>query len=161
AFPKFRRSRTTRTLGWASCSRVRAPKVLSVDPSSTKTASHARPSPANAEASSSYRSATLRSSLCTGMTTEITPRGYPCGCGSVALVPQLPAVSDALAAVLERAAPLPAEAVVLERAAGRVLAEEVRAAVDLPPFPSSSMDGYAVRAADVPGVLRIVGKVAA
>jgi molybdopterin molybdotransferase len=95
------------------------------------------------------------------MTTEITPRGYPRGSGSVAIVAQLLSVADALAAVLARVQPLPAEDVQLEAAAGRVLAEPVSAAVDLPPFPSSSMDGYAVRAGDVPGTLRIVGKVAA
>jgi molybdopterin molybdotransferase len=76
-------------------------------------------------------------------------------------VTQLLPVADALAAVLARARPLPAERVALEQAAGRVVAEPVRSLVDLPPFPSSSMDGYAVRAADTPGVLRIVGRVAA
>jgi molybdopterin molybdotransferase len=37
----------------------------------------------------------------------------------------------------------------------------VRAAVDLPSFPSSAMDGFALRAADTPGELRIVGESAA
>ena len=55
-------------------------------------------------------------------------------------------VDEALAAVLARAAPLPAEQVELERAPRRVLAEPVSSPVELPPFPSSSMDGYAVRA---------------
>ena len=45
----------------------------------------------------------------------------------------------------------------LDEAAGRVLAEPARAAVDLPPFPSSAMDGFAVRAADTPGELPVVG----
>jgi molybdopterin molybdotransferase len=71
------------------------------------------------------------------------------------------AVSDALAAVLDRARALPVEETELEAASGRVLAGPVRSAIDLPPFPSSSMDGYAVRAADTPGTLRVVGKVAA
>lgn len=70
-------------------------------------------------------------------------------------------VAEALAHVLARAEPLPVESVQLELAAGRVLAEPVSSPVELPPFPSSSMDGYAVRAADLPGVLRIVGRVAA
>ena len=74
--------------------------------------------------------------------------------------PLLP-VADALAAVLARAEALPREQVLLEAAAGRILADSVASIVDLPPFPSSSMDGYAVRAADVPGTLRIVGRVAA
>ena len=43
------------------------------------------------------------------------------------------------------------ETVPLARRAGRVLAEAVQAAVDLPPFDSSAMDGFAVRAADTPG----------
>jgi molybdopterin molybdotransferase len=46
-------------------------------------------------------------------------------------------------------------------AAGRVTAEPARAAVDLPPFASSAMDGYAVRAADLPGRLPVVAHVAA
>lgn len=74
--------------------------------------------------------------------------------------PLLP-VADALAAVLARAEPLPVEQVPLEEACGRILAEAVASPVDLPPFPSSSMDGYAVRAVDLPGVLRLVGRVAA
>jgi molybdopterin molybdotransferase len=46
-------------------------------------------------------------------------------------------------------------------AAGRVTAEEVRAQVDLPPFASSAMDGFAVRAADLPGTLAVAGESAA
>jgi len=42
-----------------------------------------------------------------------------------------------------------------------VLAEPALAAVDLPPFPSSAMDGYAVRSAEVPGSLPVVGEAAA
>jgi len=76
-------------------------------------------------------------------------------------VSDLIAVPDALAAVLRRAYALPVEETELESAAGRVLAGPVRSPIDLPPFPSSSMDGYAVRAADAPGPLRVVGKVAA
>jgi molybdopterin molybdotransferase len=63
--------------------------------------------------------------------------------------------------VLARARPLPAEHVPIAEAAGRVVAEDVRAAVDLPPFASSAMDGFAVRAADLPATLRIVGESAA
>jgi molybdopterin molybdotransferase len=37
----------------------------------------------------------------------------------------------------------------------------VNAAVDVPPFANSAMDGYAVRAADTPGRLRVIGEVAA
>jgi molybdopterin molybdotransferase len=95
------------------------------------------------------------------MTTEITSRGYPVRLVYRAVVDQLLTVAEALALVLARAEPLPAERVMLEQAAGRILAEAVVSTVDLPPFPSSSMDGYAVKAADLPGVLRVVGRVAA
>ena len=63
--------------------------------------------------------------------------------------------------VLERVRALPSEPVSLELAGGRVLAEPARAVVDLPPFPSSAMDGYAVRSADVPGTLPVPVRVAA
>lgn len=46
-------------------------------------------------------------------------------------------------------------------AVGMVLAETIRANADAPAFASSAMDGYAVRVADVPGDLRVVGEVAA
>lgn len=46
-------------------------------------------------------------------------------------------------------APLGAEDVTLERLAGRVLADDVRAALDAPPFDRSTVDGFAVRAADL------------
>jgi molybdopterin molybdotransferase len=70
-------------------------------------------------------------------------------------------VAEAQRLVLERVSPLPPETVATGDAAGRVLAEDARAVVDLPPFPSSAMDGYAVRAADLPGELRAVGRVLA
>src|SRR4029079_9091176 len=63
--------------------------------------------------------------------------------------------------VLKRARPLPAETVSIAAAAGRVSTEDVVARVDLPPFASSAMDGFAVRAADLPGTLRIAGESAA
>jgi molybdopterin molybdotransferase len=70
-------------------------------------------------------------------------------------------MEEAQRLVLERAHTLPGERVTLERAAGRVLTEPARALVDLPPFPSSAMDGFAVRAADVPATLPVVARVAA
>ena len=70
-------------------------------------------------------------------------------------------IDEALALVLERAAPLGAEPVPLVDARDRVIAEDARAVVDLPPFASSAMDGFAVRAADLPGTLRIAGESAA
>lgn len=70
-------------------------------------------------------------------------------------------MNEALALVLERVRPLAAEDVSLEDAAGRVLAEPARSALDLPPFASSAMDGFAVRAADTPGSLPVVFRIAA
>jgi molybdopterin molybdotransferase len=76
-------------------------------------------------------------------------------------VAALLSIDDALERVLAHAKPLRGEPVRVEDAAGRVLAEAARARVDLPPFASSAMDGFAVRAADTPGRLPIVARVAA
>jgi molybdopterin molybdotransferase len=46
-------------------------------------------------------------------------------------------------------------------AAGRVLAEDIPADRDYPPFPRSARDGFAVRAADLPGTLDVIGEVRA
>jgi molybdopterin molybdotransferase len=73
-------------------------------------------------------------------------------------------IAEAQRLILERAKPLEAERVPIERAAGRVLAEPVAAAVDLPPFPSSAMDGYALCSADTqaaPVTLPIVERIPA
>lgn len=53
------------------------------------------------------------------------------------------------------------EVVPLLEAAGRVLAETIAADRDYPPTPRSMRDGFAVRAGDVPGVLRVIGEVRA
>lgn len=79
--------------------------------------------------------------------------------------PRLHSVEEARAAVFAAVpGPLPPETVPTEAALGRVLAEPVRAAVDLPPWDNSAMDGYAVRSVDVaaarpeaPVVLEVVG----
>ena len=55
----------------------------------------------------------------------------------------------------------PTEIISLSEAAGRVLAREARADRDLPALSRSVRDGYAVRAADVPGELEIAGEVRA
>ncbi len=55
----------------------------------------------------------------------------------------------------------PREEVPLAEAAGRVLAESVRADRDYPPLARSIRDGFAVRAADLPGELRVTGEVRA
>jgi len=56
---------------------------------------------------------------------------------------------------------LMSETVPLDQALGRVLAEDVTAIRDQPPFATSAMDGYAVRSADTPGALEIAGESAA
>ena len=73
-------------------------------------------------------------------------------------------VAEALALVLEGVEPLPSQAVPLEDAFGRVLANDLTARRTQPPEAMSAMDGYAVRAADVataPTALRVVGEVSA
>ena len=68
-------------------------------------------------------------------------------------------VSEARRVVLESVAILGAEQVKLEQSLGRVLAEEVRANRDQPPYDISAMDGYALRSADlakVPAMLEII-----
>jgi molybdopterin molybdotransferase len=70
-------------------------------------------------------------------------------------------IDEALALVLAKIAPLPLEDVPIGAAADRVLGEDARAGTDLPPFDSSAMDGFAVRAGDTPGELAVVGHSAA
>ena len=60
-------------------------------------------------------------------------------------------VDEALQHILRDLQPLPAELAPLDEALGRVLAEDLVAAIDLPPFANSSMDGFAMRAADLHG----------
>jgi molybdopterin molybdotransferase len=76
-------------------------------------------------------------------------------------MPPLLSIEEALGRVLARARPLEPERVPLADAAGRVLAEDVASRVDLPPFPSSAMDGFAVHSADTPGRLPVVFRIAA
>jgi molybdopterin molybdotransferase len=76
-------------------------------------------------------------------------------------VAPLQTVEEALASVLERVVPLASERVQLGAVAGRVLAAPAVARVDLPPFPSSAMDGFAVLASDTPGMLPIGARIAA
>ncbi|HEY6835420.1 MAG TPA: molybdopterin molybdotransferase MoeA, partial [Gaiellaceae bacterium] len=70
-------------------------------------------------------------------------------------------IEEAQRLILERVRPLEAERVQLEEAMGRVVAEDAAAVVDLPPFPSSAMDGFAVRSSDTPGVLPVEVRIAA
>ncbi|OWU83848.1 molybdenum cofactor biosynthesis protein MoaA [Oceanicola sp. 22II-s10i] len=72
-------------------------------------------------------------------------------------------VEEALAGLFGLVTPLGSETVPLTRASGRVLAEDIVARRDQPPFAASAMDGYAVIAAEaVPGAtFRVIGEAAA
>lgn len=77
-------------------------------------------------------------------------------------------VSDAQQRLIGQFSVLNARRVPLVEAAGRVLAEAVISSIDLPPFSNSSMDGFAVQAADLasarqdqPAVLRVVADIPA
>lgn len=77
-------------------------------------------------------------------------------------------VAEASAHMLAGVAPVAGEPVPLGRALGRVLARDVVSPVTLPPWDNASMDGFALRAADVAGAsadrpirLRVVETIAA
>lgn len=71
-------------------------------------------------------------------------------------------VEEARERIMARARPGDPEQVPLAGAAGRVpVTFTTVAAVDVPPFDNSAMDGFALRAADAPGELRFLGEVAA
>jgi molybdopterin molybdotransferase len=67
----------------------------------------------------------------------------------------------AAALVLDHTPVLPIEQVALGDAVGRVLARDLRAPAELPAFPASAVDGFAVRTADAGKALREVGESAA
>src|SRR4051812_7360335 len=60
-------------------------------------------------------------------------------------------VEEALAAVMERVGPLPPRSRPTVEAVGCVLAEDVAADLDLPPFDKALVDGFAVRSEDLQG----------
>src|SRR5258705_11411961 len=77
-------------------------------------------------------------------------------------------VAEASERVLAEIRPLDVETVPLRRALGRILAEDISATVRMRPWSNSSMDGYAVRSADItpvmkgePVTLRVVAPIAA
>lgn len=79
---------------------------------------------------------------------------------------RLRSVTEHIERVLALVAPLPMVSLDLADADGSVLAEDLYAAVSVPPFDSAAMDGYAVRLADLPPgggsvTLRVAGDVAA
>jgi putative molybdopterin biosynthesis protein len=87
----------------------------------------------------------------------------------VSMFRKLLSLEDAKSRIAEVFSPKPlgAEEVPLSEAAGRVLAEDVISPIDVPPFSRSTVDGYAVKAADTfgaeenkPAALKIVGSVA-
>ena len=74
------------------------------------------------------------------------------------------AITEAIQIVLQQTRRLANESVSISQARNRILAEDIIADTDLPPFDRAQMDGYAVRAADItntPARLRIVGESAA
>ncbi|MFI6427980.1 molybdopterin molybdotransferase MoeA [Promicromonospora sp. NPDC050880] len=79
---------------------------------------------------------------------------------------RLRGVTEHIERVLGLVAPLPARPVDVADALGEVVAEDLYAAVSVPPFDSAAMDGYAVRLMDLPSdgspvSLRVTGDVAA
>lgn len=67
-------------------------------------------------------------------------------------------VAEVLALIDARTRPLERELVTATEATGRVLAGGVVSGVDVPSFARSAMDGFAVRSADAPGEMRLVGE---
>lgn len=61
-------------------------------------------------------------------------------------------VDWAVEQILNRITRLPTQTLSIEEALGRVLAQDIYAEISLPPFPNSSMDGYAIRAEDATSV---------
>ncbi|MHC2148505.1 molybdopterin molybdotransferase MoeA [Pseudomonas sp. 210_17 TE3656] len=82
-------------------------------------------------------------------------------CDSGKLIP----VDQAIRHLLDQAPPPPAaQTVLLEKALGRVLALDIHSPLDLPGWDNSAMDGFALRAADLPaagGCLNLAGRIAA
>jgi molybdopterin molybdotransferase len=79
---------------------------------------------------------------------------------------QILSVDDAVTAIVARFSPVDGvETVAVADADGRVLAEDLVAALQLPPFTNSAVDGYAVRGQDVPSgdarLFRVAGRVQA
>lgn len=85
--------------------------------------------------------------------------------GRVCDLGNLMPVDEAISRLLDQAPPPPlAQMVRLDQAMGRVLAADIHCPVNLPAWDNSAMDGYALRAADLPqagGWLTIGGRIAA
>ena len=79
------------------------------------------------------------------------------GCATPELIP----VNEAISRILDAGSPVvQSELLGVEHALGRVLAEEVISAIDVPGYDNSAMDGYAVRSAECaePGVTLTVSQ---
>lgn len=74
---------------------------------------------------------------------------------------ELLSLADAQMRLLALAPPLPAVRIPIERAFGRYLAEDLQALRTQPEQPLSAMDGWAIRAGDLPGPWQIIGESAA
>jgi molybdopterin molybdotransferase len=70
-------------------------------------------------------------------------------------------VDEALRLILSGVKPLAAESINIRKAHGRILAAQVKATRDQPPFDASAMDGYALRQEDISGELKVIGTSAA
>lgn len=72
-------------------------------------------------------------------------------------------VEDARTLLFDLVSPLPAEHIPLAQSAGRVLAQDVAATRDQPPFAASSMDGYAAKADEVElhAMFKVIGEATA
>src|SRR6266571_2980151 len=71
---------------------------------------------------------------------------------------------QALSTILEAIGPLGSVTVSIDRSLGYVIAEDIVAAEDIPPFDNAAMDGFAVKSVDVasaPATLNIVGDIGA
>jgi len=70
-------------------------------------------------------------------------------------------ISEAIKIIERESFALPDETIDIENSIGRVLAEEIKADMDLPPFDRSQMDGFAIRADDTenaPVKLKVIGE---
>ena len=70
-------------------------------------------------------------------------------------------IPEAIKIIKSKTSPLHAETIDLADSIGRILAENIKADMDLPPFDRSQMDGFAVRTEDTknaPAHLRIIGE---
>ncbi len=70
-------------------------------------------------------------------------------------------VPEAKALIQENFTPLSAEVLSLQYVLGRVVAEDIKAPIALPPFRQSAMDGYAIRLEEANKPLRLQGEIKA